>query len=198
MSKLEIIKKITFTLLAVSLFSCQNSDVRRDSPEETTSILPKQTYISYTLPYEKYHNLLKRLEAKLKTELKNRGEAHITIITPPEYTQLKKTIPQEKLQQLSNQLLLMSPPFKEICLGMGVSKNNSELKTYYVVVSSEALLKFRKDLAEEAHLSKSDFDPDVFYPHITLGFTEKDLHLQDGVIKSKDSCPKELQKLLKK
>lgn len=31
---------------------------------------------------------------------------------------------------------------------------------------------------------------------ITLGFTEKDLHFEQGVIKDQNSCPKKLQPLL--
>jgi hypothetical protein len=33
-----------------------------------------------------------------------------------------------------------------------------------------------------------DFDADKFYSHITVGFTDRDLHEADGVIKNMDSC----------
>lgn len=188
MKSLVLIPVISVMILSFIL-SCKNSDVRRNS-------FPEQTYISYLLPYEKYHGLLKRLENKLGRKLRNRSEAHITIITPPEYVILKQVIPEDEFKHMTNEFLIAKPQYKEICLGIGVAKNNPELKTYYLVVDSKDMFAFRHKLAQVAKLSKSQFNSDDFYPHITLGFTDRDLHQQDGVLKTKDTCSKDLQDLL--
>lgn len=191
MSYLKFISiTIALGLTILNIFSCQNSDVRRD-------FLPPQTYIAYSLPYEKYHKIFNRLENKLSRKLQTRGEAHITIITPPEYEKLKLALTADQFKQLTHEFLLSKPLFKEVCIGEGINKAAPEMKTYYIVIQSEQMLQFRQKLSDIAKLPVAQFNPNEFYPHITLGFTDKDLHIQDGVVKSNTSCSKNLHVLLK-
>ena len=60
--------------------------------------------------------------------------------------------------------------------------------TYFVVVQSEDLISIRKKIQDSfvgKGGDKNDFNPLNYFPHITLGFTKRDLHESDGVIKGK-------------
>lgn len=150
-----------------------------------------KNYISYDLEYRSFETMRLQLENKLGQSLKNRGEAHVTVITPPEYQVLTRKIKAEQIHFLANAILKESPPYEIVCLGSGAAEIDHKIeKTYYVVVQSEALLKLRQDLAILAQIEKEIFDPNLFFPHVTLGFTGRDLHYEDGVIKDKRSCLK--------
>ena len=179
-----------WVLLCFSIFvvSCQNPPI--STQKKPASV---KSYISLDLEYPEYQQTLNRLDTFLSTKLVNRGEAHITVITPPEFKTLSANANPESLHQDWQDWKTKN--FSKVCLGEGVLKEkNKVLKTYYVVVESPELLAFRKFLKEK--YAAKDFNAETFYPHITLGFTEKDLHFEQGVIKSPKSCPKELQHLL--
>jgi 2'-5' RNA ligase len=150
-----------------------------------------KTYISYDLEYKAFEEMRLKLENTLGTPLKNRGEAHITVITPPEYKKLTMTLKHEQVHAIANETLVKMPAYETVCVGSGSLKIKEKTeKTYYVVVTAPELLNLRKKLAEAAKLPKDQFDPDLFFPHVTLGFTTRDLHYEDGVIKDKNSCLK--------
>lgn len=150
-----------------------------------------KNYISYDLEYKPFEEMRLQLEKSLGLPLKNRGEAHITVITPPEYEQLSKTLEPEQIHALANESLIKNPKYEIVCIGSGhLLLNGQDEKTYFVVVQSTELLQIRQRLAEAAHLPKKQFDGDLFFPHVTLGFTSRDLHYEDGVIKDKNSCLK--------
>lgn len=177
---------MNWVLLCVSLFvlSCQNQPLTTD--KKPASI---KSYISLDLEYPEYQQTLNRLDVFLGTKLINRAEAHITVITPPEFTKLTAKASAETIHQEWE--AWKTKTFTKVCLGEGSLK---ELKTYYVVVEAPELLTFREYLKNK--YAVDDFKPSVFYPHITLGFTEKDLHFEQGVIKDQKSCPQKLQHLL--
>lgn len=152
-----------------------------------------KNYISYDLPYPPVLKVLNHLENLLGRNLKNRGEAHVTVVTPPEFVNLSKVLPAEKIHALATSFFLTNPTVQWICLGQGSSNGQ---QTFFIVVTSPEFLKLRKQLALQAKITRQQFDPDLFFPHITLGFTEKDLHYDDGVIKDKSSCEPSLQPAL--
>ena len=50
---------------------------------------------------------------------------------------------------------------------------------YYYIVKSMNLLRIRREIAQafySAGGSKKDFDPELFFPHITIGFIGGDIH----------------------
>ena len=152
-----------------------------------SSLKTESSYVAQNLKFEPFDQLRTDLENRLKTKLKNRGEAHITVITPPEWKVLsqKLTINEVNEWALSDKLHLA--PYRPHCVGTFKLKDDS---TYFVVVESLALLQFRQKLKREfdQRHGQGDFDPDHFSPHITLGFTHKDLHEQDGAKKDDSSC----------
>ncbi|MBH47747.1 MAG: hypothetical protein CME71_06215 [Halobacteriovorax sp.] len=149
------------------------------------------SYLSMDIPYEPVSKLFKFLEVKTGLSLTSRGEAHITVITPIEYFDvLKDKISIEEINLIAKEI--QTSKFKILCLGQGAKELDGKLEqTFYLVVSSSDLLKIRKDI-QTKFISNGgraeNFDPFKFYPHITLGFTKRDLHESDGIIKDTSSC----------
>lgn len=189
---------MNWVLLCVSflVLSCQNQPLAVNKKPASV-----KSYVSLNLEYPEYQQTLERLDTFLGTKLANRGEAHITVITPPEFKSLTAKASTETIHQEWEEW--KTKTFKKVCLGEGqlitkgegsLKEKNKVLKTYYVVVEAPELLAFREYLKNK--YAVEDFNASVFYPHITLGFTEKDLHFEQGVIKDPKSCPQKLQHLL--
>jgi 2'-5' RNA ligase len=189
------LKTLTYT---VSLSSKgQIADfISHDEPQ------PMKSYLAMNLQFDEFLGMRSELEKQINKQIKHRGEAHITVISPLEFDQiLSKKISIQEINKIAEEMQLQKSPFKKICLGKGTSllEQQSEA-TYFVVVQSERLFQIRK-MIHQLYQSKgglaSDFNPEAFYPHITIGFTKRDLHFEDGVIKDASSCEFNLSENLK-
>lgn len=154
---------------------------------------PMQSYLAMNLPYERYQQVLRIVERREGHPLKNRGEAHITVVTPLEYDNvLKPFLKIDQINAIAEKAGIQSTAFEEVCLGRGeaVLEGKPE-QTYFMVVHSAGLLNLR-EMIKKAFIAAGgradDFNAKLFYPHITIGFTARDLHLDDGVIKNEKSC----------
>ena len=159
-----------------------------------------RTYLALDLPFAPFEKRRLEVETLKKIQLKHRGEAHITVLTPPEFKKMQDKLSMREIDALASKLELQKASFKPLCIGSGqVSSSGLKEATYYVVVESPELLHIREEI-QRLYLSKGgrkdNFSPLPFYPHVTLGFTQRDLHLEDGVIKDAKSCilPLEEQK----
>ena len=190
---------LAFAIFTAALsFSCSsvNPSAAKTPASVDSQNKPLKNYVSLDLAYPYYKMLLDKLELKVKTvhkPLKNRGEAHITLITPPEFKILSTKLSAEKIHQISNDFLSLEPKFQNACIGHFEKANEH---VYYVVAESTDLIKLRLQLSEQSGLTKAEFDPELFFPHITLGFTERDIHYEEGAVKNKASCPKQLQSVI--
>ena len=129
-----------------------------------------KSHLAMNVYYPAVEKIRQRLENEIGYPLKNRGEAHITILTPLEYGKLKNKISTDEIQTFQ---------FRPVCIGRGKAHIEGHPEfTYYIVVDSPDLVKFRKKITTVEN----------YYPHITLGFTKRDLHFEDGVIKNTSSC----------
>ena len=172
--------------------------------------IPQKNYVAMPLPFAPFSDLHRHLIARVETEqglnskLISRGEAHVTVLTPPEFDQLKSLISIDEINSIANALDIQNSKITPVCLGRGdaVVEGKHE-QTYYVVVEAPKLLEIRRTIAEtfvkrggsldisaasSPASSHAAFDAENFYPHVTVGFTKRDLFDQDGVIKSKKSC----------
>lgn len=139
--------------------------------------------------------LREKAQKQLKTPtLLTRGDAHITVITPPEYQNvLSPYLSAEQIDQIAMTAHIQKREFKVVCLGHGVAKESSGdlLQNYFIVVKSPGLLKIRQKIFK-AYVHNggpaSRFDPWHFTPHITVGFTKRDLFESDGVFKQLNAC----------
>ncbi|MGZ3769458.1 MAG: hypothetical protein ACXVCP_00550 [Bdellovibrio sp.] len=149
-------------------------------------------YLALDLPFEAFEKLRKSVEAKEGFVLKHRGEAHITMISPPEFQKMQNKLSMKEIRSLADKMNLRQSPYKLVCVGKGILKDSGVLKsTYYAVVEANRLFEIRRAI-QMLYLQKGghaeDFNPDLYYPHVTLGFTDRDLHYEDGVIKDASSC----------
>lgn len=152
-----------------------------------------QNYLAMNIQYQPISELFQQLNHQLGGKLKQRDEAHITVITPPEFDDvLSKVLSIEDIDKVARQRNIQSSDFSVTCLGKGeVSANNQSLETYFVVVESPSLFKIREEIAAlyiERGGNVGEFNANAFYPHITVGFNPRDLHLSDGIVKDKQSC----------
>lgn len=149
------------------------------------------TYLVRNVPFAPIHILKQLLENSFNMQLLDRGEAHITVITPPEYEALKNKIDIHEIHQMVEHTL-QSSSFDPVCIGEGTLQIDGKSEsTYFVVVNSSDLFEVRRTIAERFYQrggSRSAFDPETYYPHITIGYTKRDLHAQDGIVKDQNSC----------
>lgn len=151
------------------------------------------SWLQMNLPFDPMNDLLNQVESLEGVRLKSRGEAHITVVTPVEYWDiLKEKISMEEINEVARNFQIQNSNFQIECLGRGEAKIKNKLeRTYYVVVSSSDLVDLRSQI-NEMFISRggnsSAFNPSDFFPHITLGFTKRDLHESDGILKDSASC----------
>ncbi|CBW25433.1 putative exported protein [Halobacteriovorax marinus SJ] len=154
---------------------------------------PFGSYLSMDIQYAPVKKLWKELEDRSGLKLKNRGEAHITIVTPVEYYRvLKEKIDIREINEIAKKAKMQSMDFQIECLGKFekvLDKKNEG--TYFIVINSKEILSLRKNI-EKIYLSRGGdpkkFQASNFYGHITVGFTKRDLHESDGAFKDKRSC----------
>ncbi|MCC7442603.1 MAG: 2'-5' RNA ligase family protein [Bdellovibrionales bacterium] len=184
MFDLTLLPALVFTVSA-SLFS------GADAPFLQHTGPGFDSYLAQNLPYAPVPAFVSDVEREFGLTLRTRGEAHVTVITPPEAIRLGSHLSIQRIHELASpevQRAALVP----ICLGRGQKALGGRLEsTFFVVLNSSDLLDLRRRIAFEfqtAGGAPEAFDAESFHPHITLGFTLRDLHLQDGVIKDERSC----------
>ena len=151
-------------------------------------------YLALPLPYAPAEDLLKEVSKAVALKLRSRKEAHLTVISPPEFHDvLSPLLTMREIEIIAHDASLPRAEISPICLGRAQAYIQGKLNSvYYVVARSEAALEFRRDIAKrflEKGGKKGAFDPDKFDPHVTVGFTNRDLHSEeDGVRKNVSSC----------
>lgn len=151
------------------------------------------SYLTVNVPFAPVKDIFDQVDDKLQFDrFKTRGEAHITVITPVEYRKnLEAFISIDQINQLAMESDLQSMPFEVLGLGVGKKEMGGDIEeTFFLVVDSPALREFRAKVHQQFVDSGGDpqnWDPEHFYPHITVGFTQRDLHESDGVIKDRSS-----------
>ena len=140
------------------------------------------------------HSLRVQLEEELKIKLdffkgwNPQGEAHITVITPPEFEKIKHKLSMSEINAIAERYEIQNSRLMILGLGKGKSKiSENDETTYFVIVDSYELRLIRQMIFYEFIRRGGDrsvFDPTWFFPHITIGYTKRDLHEADGVIKN--------------
>jgi 2'-5' RNA ligase len=142
------------------------------------------SYLEVTVPFAPVEELRKKIEKRIGQTLEHRGEAHITVITPPEFRLLSKQISIADLDAWASEVSLQKVSFQPICVGRFVQGAKA---TYYIVVEAEPIRAFRTFVRSRLG-PEIVFEPEEYFPHITIGFIGRDLHLSDGARKDASSC----------
>lgn len=151
---------------------------------------PYGTYLIRNLPFSPAKRLKEAVEKALNLELMDRGEAHITVITPPEYDRMKAHNSAISMNSIEDLLKNFVQHSRFEVLGLGSLKGENSKKeiseVYFVVIESRQLRALRKLVAAEYDLPVEVFDPAAQDFHITLGFTKSDLFARPGFPARKD------------
>lgn len=150
--------------------------------------------LAMNVPYQPVAQLRHQLSQALQFQLaifkgwNEHGEAHVTVITPPEYIEvLSPYVSDARINEIAAQNAIQNSDLQILGLGVGQATIDQRLEsTYFLVVSSRNLLSIREKIYQEYVRNggpRAGWDPLHFYPHITIGFTLRDLHEKDGVIK---------------
>jgi len=151
------------------------------------------------IDYSSVKKLIPQIENKYGLRLKSRGEAHITVITPPEakgwFTDKKGINYLISIDELIAKYskTIQTTRFRPVCIGK--QSNSQGNIVFYLVVDSPALLKIRKEIQTEletrAQFSNKTtfFKASDYYPHITIGFVGSDVH---GVSKGVETCVEDI------
>ncbi len=136
----------------------------------------KGSYAAIDFKYPDFAQLVDVAEKMAGRELITRGEAHLTVLTPQEYQRLGSQMRDLFIQELRN-LEWAQDTVEALCIASGsIEIKGRTESTYFVVVSAPQIDRIRRR-----------YGLTTYYPHVTLGFTQRDLHLEDGVVKL---CPK--------
>lgn len=149
--------------------------------------------------YPSVNALIPQLNSLYKLNLEDRREAHITIVTPPEFqSSLTKVFTvNEMLNRYSSSIQAL--PFEVVCVGSRKS-SNGQSHVFYLVVKSHELSNIRFDLAQEAELRGRTqsiplvFKPEAFWPHITIGYIKGDVF---EFTKGPESCLVDVELVIK-
>ncbi|KAJ2998617.1 hypothetical protein HDV02_004247 [Globomyces sp. JEL0801] len=195
-----MMKYLTLVILFIATYANLNPSINLDIPTEfftsntKLSFVPKTNYSMVALS-----NLDQTIYDQVNTisgkTLQNRGEAHVTVITPPEFTVLRTGgVTQQDLDNLAIKYQIQNAPIVPICLGKQITlpTDTNPREVYNILIQrSQSLLEYRKALFEIFSKNGGEtekFDPLLFYPHITLAFQKGDIFIQEGVFKSRYSC----------
>jgi 2'-5' RNA ligase len=160
---------------------------------------PHSNYLAMPLPFPPMKKLYEELVKRSPVKLLSRGESHVTVLTPPEFDELKSKLSMADINAIATKNLIQETKLTPVCLGQGRGMlDGKEEQAFFVVIEASGLVKVRRAIADAFRArggSRESFNPDHFYPHITVGFTKADLHEQNGVIKDAASCLSPLRSL---
>jgi len=165
---------------------------------EVVSLEKRQAFISHPdwlalpLAFGPLEKLRKDLEKKIGKPLQHQGEAHITIITPPEFSTLSSVFKMQEIEELMTKYKALRSPVELECVKkVTATVNKLTEESWFVAVRSKGLLEFRQEVWR--NFVARGGDPESFRwqrwsPHITIGFTSRDLHDEDRVSKTDAPC----------
>lgn len=145
-------------------------------------------HLALGVPFEPIRALKSQIEAREGAALIDRGEAHLTVITPLDFSRLKSKMTMADIEWLARTNGFYEAKFMIACLGRATKGQD---KTYFLVVTSPELLNLRRIIAQEFQVrggAAEAFRAESFTPHVTVAFIGRDLHEADGAVKDATSC----------
>lgn len=175
--------------LSAHAYELDRSALDNSSVDFIPHTIPKPylSYVSYEIKYPPVREILEELKQNVGP-LTDRGEAHITVITPPEFDRvLSEVLTIEEINEVVLAENIQRATYEPVCVGSGSAGNR---KTYYIVVRSPELVRIRKAVRDlyVAKKGTRPFDPEWFFPHITLGYINGDVHEDDRLYKDDKTC----------
>lgn len=150
--------------------------------------------LALNIPYEPIKAMRPQIEKVIERPLKflkswnPLGEAHVTVITPPEFFMVlgkPNMLTMDDIDSIARANKIQNADL--IVLGIGSGKkeiNGVSEETFFVIVDSLKLRHIRNEIWKLYVKRGGDpksWDPTWFFPHITIGYTEQDIHEPDVI-----------------
>lgn len=184
-------------------FKVQAIEVKLDSSILNTSKMPFVTHVgegfqnalALNVEYEQIKTIRPLIEKEIGEKLKflkswdPEGEAHVTTITPPEFvfTLSKVGVTMEEINKIAREHNIQNTDLQILGLGSGEKEvSGKKEQTFFLIVDSQKLRNIRHaiwKLFVQKGGNPQAFDPTWWFPHITIGYTWKDIHEDSGLIK---------------
>lgn len=160
------------------------------------------SFLSLNTPYEPILELRKSVkehlgfdqDLKFSTVIFPQGEAHVTVITPPDFNILSELLTIQEIEAIALNEDIQSSDLEILGIGSGKKLvNNENRETFFLIVESAKLRKIRLLIYKKFIAKGGDpkaWDPTWFFPHITIGFTHSDIHEPDVIKNIKHSYDK--------
>ncbi|KAJ1668410.1 hypothetical protein IW140_000238 [Coemansia sp. RSA 1813] len=164
---------------------------------------PFGTYLQQTLDFGPFKELFDAISTTTNTAIHSRGEAHITVISPPEFDHVLKPagVTIEEIESIALRSGIQDARLVPVCLGrfsgtLPNPKTDADKGTFllYSLVVADVhndLLAIRRKVFEvyrEKGGQGALFQPEGFWPHVTLGFDRRDLFIEDSIYKGSNYC----------
>jgi hypothetical protein len=156
---------------------------------------PWDSALAMSIAYVNIKSLRAQIEAALNIKLDYfkkwdpQGEAHVTVVTPNEFWDvLKIKLDMKRIEAIADQYDIQEARLS--ILGIGSAKgivNGKQAETFFLIVDSAQLRNIRQQIFYAFVREGGDrgsFDPTWFFPHITIGYLETDLHESNGILKN--------------
>ncbi|MCO4780972.1 MAG: hypothetical protein KC646_01510 [Candidatus Cloacimonetes bacterium] len=139
-----------------------------------------RTYLMHKVNFAPVNQVKSKIESEKNLVLKDRGEAHITVITPPEHDAIIAAgIKGFSMNAVEKDYASKIQSMDWSIRGIGVAKGHNfagvYTEVYFLVVRSHQLRKLRVEVANKYKIPRKVFDPMKQDFHITIGFTVGDL-----------------------
>ncbi|KAI9140725.1 hypothetical protein BKA69DRAFT_1125459 [Paraphysoderma sedebokerense] len=156
-------------------------------------------YLSLRVPFKPVEELFNEVQKSNfhvpGRNLKNSGEAHITVISRSEYRRLQPIISISEINKIAESSKIQSTPFTIKCLGRSLSfasdPSGPAAESVYLIIDAPGLTAIRQKVWQEYVKrggKQDDFKWDQYYPHLTVGYSPKDLHFEEGLKKDEAIC----------
>jgi hypothetical protein len=150
--------------------------------------LPQTIWLGQNLNYSQFAPLV-NLANSTYGPIQGRGEAHITVITPPEFFAMQSVMGIDEINSIALAANIQSTVFYPYCLAtQSAILNGVQQNSYNVLIHAPGLEKLRANIGKLVTQRGGVFDAANFTPHITVGFTLRDLFESDGVAKTAKTC----------
>lgn len=223
---LKILISVIF-LCAVGCVSVNTKRIPASKPVQNTevtltgSLEPKRMpFLSHTgpgpfdnalalnVPYEPVKALRVPIEQVIGRSLDYlkswdpQGEAHVTTITPPEYSNvLSKFLSMSEIEAIATKNRIQNSDLLVLGIGSGKKEvNGTSEETFFIIVDSQNLRRIRNEIWKLYVRKGGDpksWDPTWFFPHITIGYTKQDIHEPDVIKNLRSSWDNRFQLLVR-
>lgn len=193
---------VLLLLFSLTSFATETltADIKElESLDKRPDFKPETAWVGIPMPYAPVEKIREELEKRIGKKLQHRGEAHITVITPPEFRILSQTLKMNTIDKVVAKEGGMKAPIKVLCLKKvtAVMGDKTE-ESWFISVESTELRELRNQVWRRFIANgglPGDFVWKRWAPHITVGFTSTDLHDEDRISKEKADCAYELKAL---